>query len=462
MLFIRLYRWALFVMSPGAGLFLFSVAMAKTVPDTLILEKTCLLGLFFAGSVVLTCLLRPLGRHFLWLWAWVGLIFAVWAAACFEPGYLGWFLRLSNKARLGCFYAVVVLQFLAVVESFLRRRRLRAETQLAYCAFIYLPFIAINSLMVWLTLVGLGWLSKTWPESYRVWENDLLSKAKHFDLARIEYATTAFFLALGLVALALPVLGYWLKIGSKGGDFPAGVNRRGRGAQNGAAILLAITPAVLLALVVYLSKIYMQTGNAAPNESILAIYRTSALRTLPLLAWLVGPFAVVLEVIGGVLFYLQPNPYHPAAIKQRCEKRLKLALRYAGKAPGRQVIVLAHSQGSVIASDLKLTGDWDGPLITIGSPVQSLYQRFLGIDKLHDGQSPPADWLNAYRDGDVIAGPITGLTNCNMGKGGHTGYWFDPELGKIFKMAWSMITQPKLQTPDLGAAPAAREVNRRG
>ncbi|HMD87359.1 MAG TPA: hypothetical protein VKO18_21940 [Terriglobia bacterium] len=434
MLFFRLYRWGLFVMSPGAGLFLFSVAMGMTVPVAW--ERRWLLGLFFVGSAVLTYLLRPLGRHFLWLWPWTALILAVWLVACRSHPHLDWFVWLSNKARLDCFFAVIILQTLSVVQSLIRRRRLAAESQLGYCALIYLPFIAVNSLMVWLTLIGLGWLSRTWPASYQAWESSLRAGAKNFDLAHVELAATCVFTGLGLLAIVLPFLGYYFEWGAKDPNPFTKINRKGKGAQNGAAIHLAIAPVALAGLTVYLAwfTLHGHSGSALSNDTILQVYRTSVLRTLPLLAWLIGPFAVVLQVIAGVLFYLQPNPHHPAAIAERCRRRLSLALGYAGRAPGRKVIVLAHSQGSVIASDLKLSGHFSGPLVTIGSPVGSLYQRFLGIDRLHDGKSPPTDWLNAYRDGDVIAGPVTGLRNRNMGPGGHTGYWSDPELGEILGM----------------------------
>jgi hypothetical protein len=109
------------------------------------------------------------------------------------------------------------------------------------------------------------------------------------------------------------------------------------------------------------------------SQGVLAVYGTSVLRTVALAGWLVGPFSVAFGVIGNVLFYLQPNPTHPAAIGEECRKRLRAALTYAGRLSSDAAVVVAHSQGSVIAVDLRQRGELEFPLLTLGSPPGSLY-----------------------------------------------------------------------------------------
>jgi hypothetical protein len=37
-------------------------------------------------------------------------------------------------------------------------------------------------------------------------------------------------------------------------------------------------------------------------------------------------------------------------------------------------------------------------------------------------------WLNLFRDGDYIGGPVDGARNSTAGVGGHTGYFSDPRI----------------------------------
>ena len=98
-------------------------------------------------------------------------------------------------------------------------------------------------------------------------------------------------------------------------------------------------------------------------------------------------------------------------------------------------MVLANSQGSKIAADLRDEGKVPCPLVTTGSPVTSLYSRFLGVENDANQSHEDAPWVNCYRDDDMIAGPIErrGVENEPMGRGGHTGYWSDPKVAKIIR-----------------------------
>ena len=180
-------------------------------------------------------------------------------------------------------------------------------------------------------------------------------------LESIELATTIAIGTLALLALVVPLA--WYAIGAPAGG---AVNRRGRGAQNGLMLVLAIAPLILVALE---GVVFWIASKRLPSAGILAVYGKSVLRTLPFLGWTVGPFAVALRVAGDVLFYVQPNEAHPAAIGEECRRRLRAALAYATRNPADRVVVVAHSQGSAIAADLRQRGELQCPLLTLGSPV---------------------------------------------------------------------------------------------
>jgi hypothetical protein len=263
--------------------------------------------------------------------------------------------------------------------------------------------------------------------------------------ALIEMATTLVTGGIGILALLLPGLGYLVKAGRRG-------NRGGLGARNGMSVLLAVAPISLIFLLVFVVCVSLGMFPRLPESvgidddiKLLEIYETSVLRTLPYLAWLVGSFALVLDVLGDLLFYIQPNKRHPAAIAELVKLRLQAAINFAkrktGSSPERKVVVLANSQGSKIAADLRDEGKVSFPLVTTGSPVSSLYLRFLGVEKDANQPHEKAPWINCYRDGDVIAGPIDRpwVENISIGSGGHTRYWSDPEMARIIS---ELLEQP--------------------
>jgi len=87
---------------------------------------------------------------------------------------------------------------------------------------------------------------------------------------------------------------------------------------------------------------------------------------------------------------------------------------------------VGHSQGSVIAhttlSDLKTY--CPTALTTIGSPLGTLYKKYLSWDI-----ETLSDWKNLFRSGDYIGGPV-GIAEVDedIGPGGHTEYWGDSRL----------------------------------
>jgi hypothetical protein len=440
-----LYRLVLLTITPGAVLFTLATATAVSVESDW-RRWLILLSLLFA-SVFVAVWLRKLGQHFIGLLLWgatIAAITSVWFAAFFQPILATHQLvTLSGKTRALGFAGVILTLFFAVVECVVRWWKQPFKTKLAYMALLYLPFIVMNGLMSWLGVLALSFISGY--SGYQSWEAALWSAADSMTNRRwalIEVATTVVIGGLGTLSLLLPAIGYLVGAGTK--EDPLRSNRRGRGAQNGMTVFLSLVPIGLMLLLVFMFCVTNGKFSSLPdmigipeNIKILDIYQTSVLRTLPYLAWLVGPFALVLDVLGDVLFYLQPNERHPAAIAKRCKERLVAAINFAeatvGEKPERKVVVLAHSQGSVIASDLRAEGKCRYPLVTAGSPIYSLYFRFLGIENEENPADGEARWINCYREGDVIAGPIErpGIENKHMGSGGHTNYWLDKKLADI-------------------------------
>jgi hypothetical protein len=173
----------------------------------------------------------------------------------------------------------------------------------------------------------------------------------------------------------------------------------------------------------------------------LQIYRWSATRLLPFLPFLVGPLTILLDVAGDIVFHLVPEK-QGLSIKTETRRRFLTALELAR--PGGDLVVFAHSQGSVIAAEgveeLMANGSGRPPgairLVTAGSPIQTLYETFLGCAIARSlRQGSPVQWVNLTRWGDPIGGDISGTMNRDLGDGGHTDFWSDRKVASILHAA---------------------------
>jgi hypothetical protein len=147
------------------------------------------------------------------------------------------------------------------------------------------------------------------------------------------------------------------------------------------------------------------TANLTPLE----IYAKSAFRIVPfLLPALIPPLRAVSNVAPDVLLYILP-PVFPLSLQSKSRERFRALLTYLrARHPNTPISVIAHSQGTVIASDVLGEDNWRiTRLVTVGSPLSSLYRRFLGhcLDVL-----PRCEWINIYRLSDYIAGPMSNLS----------------------------------------------------
>ena len=417
----HLYRALLFTVGPGSVLFGLAVATAFVVEEAS-LRRLILISATLVLSVLIIYL-RSLGSYIHFLWPWVVGVAAIAMLAFLHPLAMdGRVVQIAQAARKFGFLSVILALNAAAMEALYRLRLRPLPEKLAQLALLYTPYLVVNGITTWTVFLSFAWFSRF---AGRYTELDRISTPP--GLEQFERSATITIAILATLVLLVPIILYFRGANPKS----APVNRRGRGAQNGFLCVLGIAPIALVILELVVARILVIKP---PTQGILAVYGTSVLRTLPVAGWLVGPFSVALRVIADILFYLQPNPKSPAAIANECKARLRAAISCCARIPTDSAVVVAHSQGTVIAVDLRQRGELQFPLLTLGSPVRSLYCRFLGIDLLR-GQQRESPWLNAYRDGDYIAGPL----NCSaahdkcVGAGGHVGYWPDQSFRELLE-----------------------------
>jgi hypothetical protein len=116
----------------------------------------------------------------------------------------------------------------------------------------------------------------------------------------------------------------------------------------------------------------------------------------------------------------------------------------------RRLIVVAHSQGTIIALDELKAWTGDLPpvtLVTCGSPASHLYQ-FYFPDLCHDFHDPSWQplfarlerWVNLYRLSDYVGTtverpPLATFDQWAIAQGGHIGYWTHPAFADAIKHA---------------------------
>jgi hypothetical protein len=210
-----------------------------------------------------------------------------------------------------------------------------------------------------------------------------------------------------------------------------------------ASIALAAMPIVLTATLLWLG---WQSARQAPGDlhvDAADVFIQATKFALLLAPMATKPFAALLDALGDVFFFLvrQRNLSTRHDTTPRPWQALRLLCRAAR---GRHVVVFAHSQGTVIAAvifsrmartllraELKLT------LVTLGSPLTTLYRNFLGVElgrefaALCAAHPQRFRWINLYRPADYIGGEVElpGVVNRDLlTPGDHVGYWRDREL----------------------------------
>ena len=125
------------------------------------------------------------------------------------------------------------------------------------------------------------------------------------------------------------------------------------------------------------------------------------------------------------------------ASRQRIKARFHTVLAHLSRQyPHDRLIVIAHSQGTVIAAQaLQEVGPTETPtfLVTMGSPLTHIYGQYFanGFD-MADLPRQTRRWINIYRCDDFVGTevrlPGDRVENHRVAPGGHTGYWTDAHV----------------------------------
>ncbi|KNZ33141.1 MAG: hypothetical protein AD742_07765 [Methylibium sp. NZG] len=215
-----------------------------------------------------------------------------------------------------------------------------------------------------------------------------------------------------------------------------------------ASVMLAVMPLVLTATLLWLLTRAVQHGGVRSTTDASEIFLQSTKYALLLAPLATKPFARFLDALGDVFFYLvrQRNLHTRKDTLPRLWKALRLL---DDGRDGCHVVVFAHSQGTVIAAGMfsrmvrvLLRSRMRLTLVTVGSPVTTLYRNFLGATigvefaALCRSQPERFRWFNLYRPADYIGGAVEldGVVNRDLlTPGDHVGYWCDRELLKWLK-----------------------------
>ncbi len=238
-------------------------------------------------------------------------------------------------------------------------------------------------------------------------------------------------------------------------------------------LLIAYGASAVLVLVAALRTLFDSFDQAYPTVSNVAVaiqdFVTARVRSqrlpsiLVILALvMVAPIWLALDLANDVITYVRGNadlrrwrqvrppeesPKRGILVSERIRRRFNAVASHLLQSEGvNQLVIVAHSQGTVVAIDelCRSSGPQDLDripltLVTMGSPVTHLYQYYDPVGY----PSWPASrwdaffrhvnrWLNLYRIDDFVGTRIdppsawTGeFKQQAVGAGGHTDYWTD-------------------------------------
>ena len=343
------------------------------------------------------------------------------------------YVQMAATVYVASQAAAGALLFAIVLTGTLRRSG-TSDRRVAAVALFYFPLFILSAIgaVVWvLALAAAAAMAPT--ENLSSWHSHYSTALSGlgYDLALVEF-TFAGLVALIALGCLMVALAYWRTI--RLGAARAGRNA-GELARTGVKTVLSAAAVAYLALCVLYVVLAAADWQTQMQLTTAQIYTLSALRVVPYLPLLIGPLAIVAGILVDVVLYATAHPsISTASILQ---SRFRLAFEYACSLNDAPVVVAAHSQGTVIALDAlgqQPARSDRARLITAGSPLASLYERFLGSTP--EARAPqgafaqPRSWLNFSRTGDYIGASQRrlGVQEHDLGPGGHTGYWRVPAL----------------------------------
>jgi hypothetical protein len=267
---------------------------------------------------------------------WATALFAIGAITLrFPDASFDLVTLISARIYVAAQIVLAMLLSLCAVQLFSRRRQLTVEQRLGHLALLYFPFSILSGLgaLLWSATLypskSLGQLFQ--PAKFESWGSVFL-KGLPYDLRAVEWVFTLAIGSAGTLALGVAVV-YLLaaRTETKGGearDIELRSNTEsGFRAQDGIEFLLYAMP-ILLALAscyfifnllgknsatvaAWASRFGFQHGVGASGTEVLDVYRTSALRIIPFLGFLIGPLTIVVDILGDIVFFLADGAFNP-------------------------------------------------------------------------------------------------------------------------------------------------------
>lgn len=420
------------------------------------------------GAIVafLAKVLSPYDRGFSAGWAWAAGVVLVGLASVVSEKSREVALSFATWTYGGIQGLSGFALLVAMCLTWLRIRTARPEQRLARLAFLYLPFALFTGIgaLVWAGTLAIANFALP-DESFKNWSSSYVSQLP-YDLAFSE-ALIAIGVAAGGILLLSPAHALY---------------RNDGGARVHARLLTALRIFPLIVIAVFaifvahiavfkhalgtpgsypafeewirpwLSPVLSYLGiplSPDTGPDVFQIYLASSLRLIPFLFYLIGPFRVILDTVGDVLLYVDLGGHlGHGKVRERCQQRLLAVLnQLVDMDQTGAVVVLAHSQGTAISADVLAKRQWKNMIfVSMGSPIGSLYWRFLGTKTV---AAPAVPWLNLFRAGDYIAGgagihgawaPPIELKDRNLGAGYHSDYFED---SRVWEAVWELRLSKK-------------------
>jgi hypothetical protein len=177
---------------------------------------------------------------------------------------------------------------------------------------------------------------------------------------------------------------------------------------------------------------------------------------------------LVLDVVNHFTAPAQDYPVRHR-IARRFEEMIDTLLQANDKP---DLVIISHSQGTVITLDALLRDDWIAKtldrvssltVVTFGSPITHVYQEYFPrlYPKLsetslsHLSLHPKLKWFNVYRIDDYVGTYIDPSIrdfpiNIPAPRGGHTDYWQQDVLARLFAHPWMhqvLVPAPRTAAP---------------